>query len=164
MSKCINCNNQCIKMNKACSLKCKLLGGIEKNANDCWIWQRRTGNNKYGYVRWLGKWISAHRASYNEFIGPIAQDKVVCHKCDTPLCINPNHLYLATQRENILDAVKKRRMCAGERNHFHKLTDIQINEMRILKKEGFSYPRLARIFNCSAVHVVEIIKNRCRKE
>lgn len=164
MRKCITCNSDCIGLNKACSIKCKLLDNIIKNENGCWIWRRCTGNNEYGYMRWQGKWLSAHRASYKEFKGDIAKGYVISHICDTPLCINPEHLRQRTQKENMQDSASKKRMNHGEKHHLAKLTDKQILEMRLLHSEGFSLTRLGRIFNCRVMYAMNIINNKARKK
>ncbi len=146
---------------KVCSLKCRVLEGIEKQENGCWIWIKMKAGD-YGKMRWQSKTISAHRGSYLAFIGEIPEKLNVCHKCDNKLCVNPEHLWLGTQKENIQDALKKGRMSIGMNNHSSKLSDLQIEEMRKLKEEGFTYDRLSRIFNCSVVHIWNVIKKHQR--
>jgi hypothetical protein len=74
----------------------------------CWLW---TGGEAKGYGRtsMLHKNIAAHRASYQEFCGEIPEGMHVCHKCDTPLCINPDHLFLGSPLANAMDKVSKGR-------------------------------------------------------
>ena len=148
---------------KACSLKCKILSNIVKIDNGCWLYKNST-SGAYGKVRWERQWFSAHRVSYEQFIGPIEKGKWVCHKCDVPKCVNPDHLFIGSASENRKDAVSKRRVMLGEKNHLSKFTDAQIKEMRKLKEDGFTYARLQRIFNCSMAHLFYVIKNRFRKE
>jgi len=166
MRNCFVCSNSFINLGReiACSIKCKIIDGTEKNENGCWIWQKSSNNGVYGKLRFKMKWYSAHRGAYEAFIGPIDKDKFVCHKCDIKLCCNPEHLFLGTQKDNIIDASQKRRMTIGINNHFSIYSDNQIKEMRLLKKEGFTYKRLQRIFNCSPSYLVTIIKNKSRKE
>lgn len=83
---------------------------VEKNENGCWIWKGEKTSNGYGYLLLNGKRIGAHRFSYMWHQGKIQKGLFVCHKCDVPSCVNPDHLWLGTQKENIQDAAKKNRM------------------------------------------------------
>lgn len=80
----------------------------------CWNWTRGT-NGYYGMLQRGGKCQPAHRWSYLAFKGSIPKGKSVCHSCDNPLCINPEHLWLGTHRENLKDAARKGRIKNGER-------------------------------------------------
>ncbi len=165
MRNCITCKTDFKNVGRevACSIRCKLLGGIVKHENGCWIYKKST-SGAYGKVRWKMKWYTAHKSSYESFIGPVPEGKWVCHKCDVPKCINPTHLFAGTPSENRQDAISKNRIALGEKNHLSKFSDIQIKEMRLLKMEGFTYERLSRIFNCSIVHIYNVFKNKVRKE
>ena len=85
----------------------------------CWMW---TGPNdgRYGQIalREQGRlrYIMAHRFSWQLHFGPIPTGLNVCHACDTPLCVNPSHLWLGTQRANMVDAVVKGRVAFGDRS------------------------------------------------
>lgn len=158
---CEICNNSFIRnsLSKVCSLKCRIIQGCKKLPNGCWEWQRlKTGD--YGKVRWESKTISAHRASYLAFKGNIPKGKWVCHTCDYPLCVNPDHLWIGTAKENAVDKVKKGRGLYREKNIFGKHTKEQIEEIKLLKKEGFTYKRLCRIFNCSTTHIYNVIRGK----
>ncbi len=74
----------------------------------CWIWVAATRSG-YGRVWVDGKLVSAHRYSYEMYVGPIPDGMVVRHKCDTPSCVNPDHLEIGSQAENIGDAVRRGR-------------------------------------------------------
>jgi len=164
-----SCNNCSISFKpssceKCCSIKCKLLNNIQKE-NDCWIWQGSTAG-QYGKTRWKGRTVSTHKASYSVFKDQVPDNLCVCHACDRPLCINPDHLWLGTHSQNRQDANIKGRLpnIKGENNHFFKYSNAQIKEMRQLSKEGFSYKRLQRIFNCSFSYIYYILKNINRKD
>ena len=75
---------------------------------ECWLW---TGTKKRGYgsIGIFYKEYKVHRISYEIFIGPIPEGMLVCHSCDTPLCFNPLHLFLGTDQDNTMDAIKKGR-------------------------------------------------------
>jgi hypothetical protein len=72
----------------------------------CWEWQGRRLPSGYGVVRNT----TAHRVSYAAFIGSVPADLVVCHACDNPCCVNPAHLWLGAQRDNMQDAKRKGRI------------------------------------------------------
>ena len=78
--------------------------------NSCWLWIGKT--EKHGYARAMidGTRKLVHRLSWELFIGPIADGMDICHKCDTPRCIRPTHLFEGTHRDNIVDAVAKGRV------------------------------------------------------
>lgn len=80
----------------------------------CWLWTASTAKG-YGQIRIGGKSTSTHRAAYEAFKGPIPTGLHVCHRCDTPICINPDHLFLGTPRDNAQDKVAKGRAAAQER-------------------------------------------------
>lgn len=80
--------------------------------NGCWIWSACLKNTKsYGRMRIARKTQTAHRVSYQIFVGDIPDGICVCHKCDTPACANPNHLFLGTHSDNTKDAFQKGRLC-----------------------------------------------------
>ena len=78
---------------------------------DCWIWLAGKSSAGYGSFRtdaW--KHVYAHRLSWELMRGPIPDGLLVLHHCDNPSCVNPDHLFLGTNRDNVLDALKKGRL------------------------------------------------------
>ena len=75
----------------------------------CWLWRGAT-NGSYGFVTRFGRVMGAHRFAWLDAIGPIPPDLWVLHHCDVPLCVRPDHLFLGTQSDNMLDASRKRRL------------------------------------------------------
>jgi hypothetical protein len=85
----------------------------------CWLWVGTRYPNGYGQF-WTGQHkIGAHRFSYELAHGPITERLWVCHSCDNPPCVNPAHLSLGSQLENMQDKVRKGRAATGERNGKH---------------------------------------------
>ena len=84
---------------------------FEKNftrTDGCWFWKDAKG--KYGSFSLKGKRSTAHRFSYAFYKGAIPEGLFVCHHCDNPKCVNPDHLFLGTQKDNLQDASKKKRL------------------------------------------------------
>ena len=79
----------------------------------CWIWIGSAGAGKshmpYGDFRRNGEYFTAHRASYQAFKGAIPEGMQVLHRCDVSLCVNPSHLFLGTNAQNIADSMAKGR-------------------------------------------------------
>lgn len=75
----------------------------------CWLWIKHCNEWGYGRLRVNGKKTLAPRASYVAFVGTIPAGLRVCHHCDTPQCINPEHLLIGTDKDNVRDCIKKGR-------------------------------------------------------
>lgn len=85
---------------------------IKAGENDCWLWNSKQVNEHgYGFLSCSrGVIIKSHRLSYSLFLNrPVENSEIVMHTCDNPRCVNPNHLRIGTQAENILDSIKKGR-------------------------------------------------------
>ena len=125
--------------------------------NDCWEWKSKA--NRYGKLKINGKQVAAHRFSYLTFKGEIPKGLNVCHKCDNTHCVNPNHLFVGTQKDNHDDMVNKGRRAsfAGEKNPKAKLTKEAAAEIKL---SSGSYRNIAKKYCVSHATVYQIKKER----
>lgn len=143
-------------------LKDRLLANAER-VGACLLWKGAKYRNGYGMVRVNGKWMRANRASYIAHKGPIPAGMVVMHSCDTPLCIEPEHLKAAPQLDNVHDMLTKGRAnkARGERSGRAKLTQAQVDEIRARyrpRSYGHGAHSLAKEFGVSKQSVQAILK------
>ncbi len=109
-----------------------LFDGSKTHDSGCIVWQKRCSNRGYGEISYLGNKSLTHRVMYELINGPVPEGKCVCHTCDNPPCINPTHLFLGTQSDNMQDCVKKGR-CYNPRGEAHpsaKLTEMQAQKIK----------------------------------
>jgi Autographiviridae endonuclease len=99
------------------------------NENGCWIWHGAPRNG-YGQLETQSQAKYAHRIAWQLFKGPIPTGKIVCHKCDVRICVNPEHLFLGSQQDNMNDCKSKGRMPRGVARKGTKLTPAQVLAIR----------------------------------
>jgi hypothetical protein len=129
--------------------------------NGCWLWIGGTRPNGKGvpYPRhWSDdfKSVGAHRFSYELINGAIPKGLYVCHKCDMPLCVNPDHLFVGTHHDNMRDMVQKKRSFIGRGESkigLSKLTNQQAQQIRLMK---ISQSKIAAIFGVSQTTIGRI--------
>jgi hypothetical protein len=119
---------------------------IPVTESGCWLWIGRTGHFGYGIMPLgaRGKRASAHRVSWELFRGQIPPGMNVCHHCDVPCCVNPLHLFLGTQKDNLQDCGRKGRTAAqiypgirrGVKNGNVRLTLEQVDYIRATYFDG----------------------------
>lgn len=130
---------------------------------ECWPWQGYTLKDGYGGFDCNGKRIVASRLAWILTYGQIPKGMYVLHRCDNPACVNPKHLFLGTQKDNMQDAVSKWRKC-GPHNGRTKLSWPQVDVIRLLAKEGWSTYRLAGYFHVDYKTVWQILKGKTWRE
>lgn len=129
---------------------------IPEPNSGCWLWTGACDRKGYGKVQVSGVAWYAHRASFALHRGPIPDGMHVLHKCDTPACINPNHLFIGSNAENHLDKIAKGRHSFGSKNGQHKLTEAQVADILADQRTQ------QEIANCYGVHrsTISLIKLR----
>lgn len=119
---------------------------IPEPNSGCWLWDAAVSTGGYGRIGdGSSKVLQAHRVAYEIHRGPIPPGLNVCHRCDVPLCVNPEHLFLGTQRENLDDMTRKGRASRaglrvqiGERHSRSKVTADQVRAIRHAYDTGLS--------------------------
>lgn len=158
------------------------------NSGECWLWKASIYKNGYGHYFSNKKDVYAHRYSYSQFFGEIPDGMLVLHKCDVRNCVNPDHLFLGTHRDNSIDMYSKGRgndrnipfgddhwsrrkpelVARGEKNATSKLSDIEVYEIRNSYHKGtnikneFSMNGLSKKYGVSQGQIFNIIHNISR--
>ncbi len=128
------------------------------------MWTAGRRGDGYGAFGIWPKQVGAHRYSFELHNGPIPDGLVVMHSCDEPLCVNPAHLSLGTQRDNQDDSVRKGRRKPGSQNSQAKLTEAQVIEMRKTYADGgITQKELATRYGVSHALVSFIVTRKAWK-
>lgn len=132
---------------------------------NCWRWTACTNQNGYGRINVNRKMLLAHRVSYELYYGPIPKGKLVCHHCDVPSCVRPDHLFIGTQQDNMNDMLAKKRdtTVKGEKHGRSKITKNDVLAIRALYKNGIGYKELSQQFDTGYANVCSIVTRRSWK-
>lgn len=124
-----------------------------KKTNTCWLWEGKTQSDGYGEM-WhpvKKKLVTVHRLAYEFFVGKIPKGRFVCHTCDVRHCVNPDHLWLGTNRDNIVDAAKKGKIC----NQKLSIKDVKV--IRELANSGETHKSISEQFGVSRVAITRVV-------
>lgn len=161
---------------KCCSRKCRIQSIEErfwkhvdkKLDNECWEWKGAKVRGGYGNIGTIEKKNArSHQLSWEIHNGEIPDGMCVCHICDNPICVNPNHLFLGTLRDNAQDMIKKGRRhdTGGENNGHAKLT---WRKVRAIRKRYIPYKitqqKLAKEYGVTTSIISEVINGNTWKE
>lgn len=132
----------------------------------CWTWTARRLPSGYGqiYAEGVGP-QSSHRLSWMFANGEIPAGMCVCHRCDNPPCVNPDHLFLGTDADNARDRDTKGRLVVGRRmrgeeSHLARLSQFSVTQIRNMRRRGVPATRIADIFGVTAANVRHIVARR----
>lgn len=131
-----------------------------KKTKYCWVWIASKNKDGYGWFRYNNRMLGSHRISWLIFIGKIPKNLRVLHKCDNPSCVNPEHLFLGTQKDNVQDCIKKKRFKnnQGETNPNCKISNEDIVFIYNNKNLGRTY--FAKKFNVHPCYISSIFSKR----
>jgi hypothetical protein len=155
----------------------------KSGANGCWIWTAARSSHGYGKIGGPSRRIlKAHRVAWELVHGSIPEGFLVCHHCDNPPCVNPDHLYLGTHKDNSRDMVVRgrakryqgppptgdrhgsrtmpHRVARGSRNGFSKLTERDAQWVWALRALGYQYAEIAAVFGVSTATVSRILRRK----
>lgn len=137
-----------------------------QKSDGCWLWTGSRFASGYGQLKVGGKRATpqrAHRISWELHFGPIPSRLVVCHSCDTPLCVRPDHLFLGTNADNSADMTSKARQIKGEHHWAAALTEPIVRTIREKHAMGSTIMELARQYSRSHGCISHIVHGRSWK-
>lgn len=128
----------------------RIAAGSEADTNGgCILWSGKLSRHGYGRMSANNRQQFVHRLAYALSFGPIPPGLSVCHRCDVPACINPQHLFLGTQADNMADKARKGRDAVGEANGSARLRAADIPVIRRRLVSGESCRSIARTLGVS---------------
>lgn len=132
----------------------------KRGRKQCWLWQAGKNKRGYGQIKINRKQCGAHRVLWEMLHGPIADGLEVCHTCDIPACVNPNHLFLGTRDDNMRDRDNKGRTLSREHHPMSKLTEVDV---RWIRSSLLPHKVVAKQFGVSDVLIGKIRRNELWK-
>lgn len=142
------CTVTCRSTAATIAIEVRFWDNVERGAG-CWTWKRATrGAQGYGTTKWQHRTYATHRLAWELTYGPIPPGLLVCHRCDNPPCVRPDHLWLGTPLDNMRDMRDKGRArpvrARGEAASRALLTEEQVRMVRQRQASGETMAALAR--------------------
>ncbi len=131
--------------------------------NGCWLFKGKKDRCSYGVLKINNRVKMAHRVSFVLHNGDIPIGLNVLHKCDTPSCCNPNHLFLGTQQDNVKDCVAKGRHAKGTKKKNAKLNPNTIQLIKQQRELGATMRKLAAKFKVSSSRICDVVNSKAWK-
>ena len=143
-------------------MEARFVSKLDKTSSPkgCWIWIAGTSGNGYGGFKIDDKMFRSHRVAFEMWKGRIPDGQLVRHKCDDPLCCNPEHLELGTTADNVNDRQERNRQSKGGDRYNSKLTEDDVREIRMLLRTGITGVEIARRFGVSQDAISKIKSGR----
>lgn len=137
----------------------RILRNVSIQQTGCWEWKGAKSVKGYGRITFENATWAVHRLMAHMQIGDVKKDTVVCHRCDNPSCVNPEHLFIGTQKENVADRDSKgrRNQAYGERQGSAKLTAAQVTAIRLDMRK---HSEIAKTYGITRAHVGNLKANR----
>jgi hypothetical protein len=128
----------------------------------CWMWQGAAWASGYGNIWWGDRPEGAHRVAWSLCHGPVPAGLHVLHRCDTPLCVNPGHLFLGNHHHNMQDASRKGRLSVPRPSR-RKMTDEEVDEALSLIAAGARQCDIARKYGVTPGFVSQLVSGKARR-
>lgn len=142
-------------------IKDKISKNVYIDSNDCWLWTASKHKQGYGNLNFRKIPSLAHRVSWTVYKGEIPCGMNVCHKCDNPSCCNPEHLFLGTQLDNVVDCKNKNRFTRNiPKTRRTKLNYDQVKEIKKMFSEGISRKKIQEKFDVGQTCVAKILTGK----
>lgn len=126
----------------------------------CWLWNGKIHNGGYGIMFTNGTSYLTHRLSYTIHKGKIQKGLFVCHTCDVRSCVNPDHLFLGSNEDNVADMVRKNRQAKGEHNSKTKLDEHTVRQVMCLYSIGMGSTIISKMFSMSQATIWQIMHGK----
>lgn len=156
------CSPTCYYEARSKPLHEKFWSRVQKT-NSCWLWEGRLTKAGYGQISHRGTPIYTHRLSWEIHKGSIPKKMEVCHHCDNPACVNPDHLFIGSHRDNMHDMLSKNRGSTagladqrGEKHPGAKITEDIVRAIRQRLRSKESHSSIAKDLGISRPTVTAI--------
>jgi len=144
-----------------CDFPCRFYSKVDRTPapKGCHLWTATVGSHGYGQIEVDGKVELAHRIAWElKNNGPVPDGQCVLHHCDNPPCVNPNHLFLGTNADNVRDRDKKNRQARGEQLPQHKLTDDDVRQIRRDYADDMTPKEIAKKFGVLPPAIYKVLR------